>query len=315
VTFRAEDIYNSPVTDDREPVQWDKFWAKPRTKRVMLIDPLVGQGELTRLYAQAKEGKTLLAQEGVVRRVTGGKFLDRQCTPGDVLYIDQENTEEDWRERLESFGLSADTDLSRLHWYSLQSWPPLDTEAGGLALMAAVQRHTASLVVLDTQSKLTLGDEDRSTTQQDTYRHTFMPLKRAGVAGLVIDHAGNDPTRPRGSSEKRDDMDAVWRLSSRGKDRLTLTCTHSRRRTEVDKLYLYRATNPLRHVVDEPDEREEQFITRCVDSMSFLDGIDPLTASTRAVASALRERGKKFRNDTIREAHIRYNARRTSATR
>jgi hypothetical protein len=296
-----------PQTDrsGRQPVCWPEFWARPKTPREVLIWPLVGRGELVRIYAQAKVGKTLLVQEGVIRYATGTDFLARQCPQGHVVYVDQENTEDDWRERMDDFGLSAETDLSRLHWYSLQDWPPLDTAEGGQALLDAVTRHGASLVVIDTQSKLTVGEEDKSTTQQAIYRHTFMPLKRAGVACIVIDHAGNDPTRPRGSSEKRDDMDAVWRLGSRGKDRLTLTCTHSRRRTEIDKLYLYRAAGPLRHQVDDPDEREEEFITRCLNAISFRPDIDLHTASTREVTTALREKGFKFRDATIRDAHKR----------
>lgn len=255
-----------------------------------LVEPLITAGEVTRIYAQAKVGKSLLAQEAAVGLAVGGKVLGQAVDPVVVLYLDNENTEDDWKPRLTDMGYGRDTDLSaRLLWYSLQSWPPLDTAAGGELLVQYVERHGAGVVFLDTQSKFLEGEEDRAFTSAAFYRHTLLPLKRLGVAVVIIDHAGNDPSKPRGSSGKRDDVDTVWQVTRRTKDQLTAKRTHSRKRHEVDTLYLHRVTGPLRHEVETPDERTEQLIDVCVSAILALDPIPTKDTSSNEVEGLLKK--------------------------
>src|SRR5262249_34727715 len=146
-----------PWPPERLPVDWLEFWTRPKQERHFHLWPFLGRGEQVRLYSVAKVGESLLSLGGAVRLATGGHLLGRECTPATVVYLDQENTIEDWRCRLDDLGVNADHNLTRLVWYSLQSWPPLDIEAGGAALLDAVAQHHAEVVVLDTESKLLGG--------------------------------------------------------------------------------------------------------------------------------------------------------------
>ncbi len=270
------------VPDDREPillpgaggprpVDWEEFWGKPAEPIQYLVEPLLAVGEITRVYAQAKVGKSLLVQECAAALATGGKVLGQGVDPIDVLYIDQENTQEDWKTRLTDMGYGLGDDWSRFHWYSLQSWPPLDTAEGGAALVAMLQHHEAELIVIDTQSKMLDGEEDKQPTQVAFYQNTLMRLKRLGVTVVIIDHAGNDPSKPRGSSGKRDDVDTVWRVSTRAKDALTLERTHHRKLHAVNKVYIDRHSEPLRHVIAGDVAKDEQLMGEVMAAIQALD--------------------------------------------
>lgn len=300
--------------DGPQPVDWTEFWGKDPEPIRYLVEPLLAEGEVTRVYAQAKVGKSLLIQECAAALATGNSVLGQDVERIGVLYIDQENTHADWKTRLSDMGYGKGDDWSRFHWYSLQQWPPLDTKAGGALVVARVQQHGARLVVLDTQSKFLEGEEDKLDTQGNFYRNTLMPLKDLGVSVVIIDHAGNDPMKPRGSSGKRDDVDTVWRVTERGKDALTLIRTHQRSRHEVDKFFLDRVGDPLRHVIPGAVAKDEQIIGECVEAIKALD-LPPGKngrVSGRKVIETLRATRKAaglkgFRDDVVWSALRRLN--------
>ncbi len=289
------------------PVHWSEFWERDPEPIRYLVDPLFAAGEVTRLFAQAKVGKSLLALETMAALATGREVLGTQPDPQSVIYIDQENTPDDWRDRLTSMGYSEADDLSRLHWYSLQSWPALDTKAGGQAVLGKVAEHGASIVVFDTQSKMLDGPEDKADTAGAFYRHTLLPLKREGCAVVIIDHAGNDPSKPRGTSGKRDDVDVVWQVAVRARDKLKLARTHSRKRHNRDHLYVNRLLHPTRHEIATEEERAEELLEACTAAILALDPRPDPTASGRAVIEALKAakqqgKGKGWREATVQEA-------------
>jgi hypothetical protein len=299
--------WGTKPTDGPQAVDWTDFWNAGSEPIRYLVDPLFSAGEVTRVFAQAKTGKSLLVLECMAALATGRAVLGLEPDPASVVYIDQENTIDDWRDRLSSMGYSADVDLSRLHWYSLQSWPPLDTAEGGAHVLERVAAHSASIVVLDTQSKMLSGPEDKADTSGAFYRHTLLPLKRMGHAVVIIDHAGNDPTKPRGSSGKRDDVDVVWQIASRGRDRLTVKRTHSRKRHQRNHMFLNRRLDPTRHEIATDDERELELVESCIAAILGLDPRPEITASGRSVIASLRKarqdkKGKGWRDSIVQEA-------------
>jgi hypothetical protein len=137
-------------------------------------------------------------------------------------------TLEDLRDRLSEFGYGPDDDLSHLHYALLPSLPPLDTEAGGIALRDAAVAVGAKLVVIDTTSRVIQGDENDADTMRAFYRFTGLLLKQALIAWVRLDHSGKDAGKgQRGSSAKNDDVDVVIRLE-RTKAGVKLTATHRR---------------------------------------------------------------------------------------
>ncbi|MFC0527826.1 bifunctional DNA primase/polymerase [Phytohabitans kaempferiae] len=199
----------------------------PPTPPYVLAD-LVREGELVALASEGKAGKSLFTLDRVLSAVVeGGRH---------VLYLDAENSLRDLHTRVHALG-RADADLSGLTYLSFPSLA-LDVPADAAELLRFVAELPSlpHLVVFDTASRFLAGKENDSEPWLAMYRQALLPLKRAGVAVLRLDHFGKDPTKgQRGSSAKTGDVDVVWELTAdeirnggTGAARLQLVCTHQR---------------------------------------------------------------------------------------
>lgn len=82
----------------------------------------------------------------------------------------------------------------------------------------------------------------------DFYSHTIEPLRRAGIALLLLDHRGKDTSKgTRGSSAKLGHVDAEWELAKDGPDTFRLKPVKDRDGQAEAPLSLRRLTEPLRH--------------------------------------------------------------------
>ncbi|MCA1570772.1 MAG: AAA family ATPase [Chloroflexi bacterium] len=285
-----------------QPVTWADLWATPATPPDYIAGHILAAGKVVTIYSPGKAGKSLLAMEIAAALATGRPVIDdHHRDPMHVLYVDQEMTPEDWRDRLTDMAYGPDDNLERLHLYQLQDWPPLDTPAGGQALAHAAGRDGAQLVIIDTLSKTVAGIENDNDTQQAFYRHTLVPLKRAGATVLVLDHTGKDLTRgARGGSAKTDNVDLAWELLARGRDTTSLRRTHARFRHDMETIWLERNSSPLKHCAQPLDQEAEHLIEKCAEYMTAFQPNE--TTSRGEMAHQLRTAGLKFRNETISAA-------------
>jgi KaiC/GvpD/RAD55 family RecA-like ATPase len=287
-----------------EPVDWCEFWAGDETGPQWLVEPVLPAGRSVAVYAEPKSGKSLLIGELAVAVATGRPALDRgEAEPANVVYLDLEMSEDDVRERLGDMGYGAGDDLSRLHYYLLPSLPPLDTAAGGDALVAIARKHEATLVVIDTMGRAVAGEEDRADTFRGYWRHTGRALKAEGLTVVRLDHAGKDVSRgQRGSSSKGDDVDVVWRLARADGNGVVLHREASRIPWVPERVSLVRHDEPaLRHVVSPyawPAGTAE--VAHLLDSLDVDAG-----ASIAVAAAALRAAGHAKRRDVVAAA-LRY---------
>ena len=195
-------------------IDWPEFWATEHEEQEWLLEPLFAKGRSHALYAGAKTGKSYLVLAACAALATGRGFLaEHEGEPVHVLYLDYEMSPQDIRERLEEFGYGPDDDLSHLHYALLPSLPPLDTDAGGQALLDGAMALKVEFVIVDTTSRAIEGDENDADTIRAFYRHTGLRLKQNGIGWMRLDHAGKDVDRgQRGSSAKNDDVDVVARV-------------------------------------------------------------------------------------------------------
>lgn len=210
-------------------LNWGEFFATDFSRVQLLPGQLMGPGQQITVVGDGKAGKSLLVQEWLWRMATGQSFLgDRPQAPVSVLYVDAENGQEDIQERFVSYG-GGDGRMGLLTYSSFPPIRPLDTAGGGADLMAMVEQAEAQVVCLDTVSRFISGPENDADTWLSLYRHTLLPLKRAGIASVRLDHMGKDGERgARGSSAKTQDVDHVWELRSQGGGTLVLKRTHTR---------------------------------------------------------------------------------------
>ena len=179
--------------------------------------------------------------------------------------------------------------------------PPLDTEEGGIALEEIVVSHDATLVVIDTVSRVTKGDENATETYRDLFRHTETRLKRKGTTLARLDHLGKDPTKgSRGASAKEDPLDVVFILEPTDLGVL-LKRTKGRQPGLPDYVKITRefTTNGiLQHVI--PDKIAPEWL---IDFVFEIDQMGlPEDAGIPTVQKALRDLGKGRRRSVIAEA-------------
>ena len=273
-------------------IDWPEFWATEHDDTEWLLEPLFADGRSHALYAGAKTGKSYLVLAACAALATGNKFLDHPGgDPVHILYLDYEMSPQDVRERLEEFGYSADDDLTCLHYALLPSLPPLDTEAGGQALLAAATDLGVRFVIIDTTSRSIAGDENDADTLRAFYRCTGLLLKQAGIGWARLDHAGKDATKgQRGTSAKNDDVDIVCRLE-RTDNGQKVIATHRRMSWYPEKTEI--AVTELSGVVTFTNADGPSYPAGTNDVVALLDELGvPQGASVRDARAALQQAGK-----------------------
>ena len=287
---------------DIQPIYWPTFWELEIKVEEWLVEPVVPKGRQVALYSPPKEGKSLAALEWAAAKATGAGVLGSPAgEPVDVVYIDQEMTEDDLRERLDDLGYGPNTDLSHLHYYQLSNLPPLDTKHGGRTLVGIAQRDNACWVVVDTVASSVEGAEDSADTLRAFWSYTGLPLKQAGIALLRLDHMGKEPGRgQRGTSQKNADIDVVFRLSALDSEGfVVLKRTHTRISWVPPEVKMRRETDPyLRHVL-----APTEWPAGTAEVAALLNELKvPLDAGRATAGAALKEAGKGRRNAVISAA-------------
>ena len=290
------------------PIDWAEFLgAQPEPPR-WLAGKLLCHGEQVALVGDGKAGKSLLAQEWAWRAAAGKPFLgDVARPPLRVLYLDQENSPDELRERMHSYGATPQT-LMNLTYLSFPPFQPLNTAAGAAGLLRVVDHHDPDLIFLDTISRMIDGIENDADTWLALYRHLIVPLKAAGRACVRLDHFGKDATRgSRGSSAKTQDVDHVWELTSAGGGYLQLSRTHTRTGHGEEAYTVHR--------LSDRDERGwRPGTTRHV--LAATQGTAPMAKAVQDIIARLDKEGiaDEAGRDAIRAACIKLNIRASNET-
>lgn len=241
----------SVVANPLIALDWFEVWAQ-EDEQEWIIEPILPARRLVAVYSPPKVGKSLLMLEIAVAVSRGEEVLgyrpDRKRT---VLYVDFENDPRgDVKERLIDMGYGPG-DLGNLRYLSFPSMRGLDTIAGSNALMDAVARYEAELVVIDTVSRAVEGKENDNDTWLAFYRNTGLLLKKANCACVRLDHTGKDEEKgQRGGSAKYGDVDAVWKLTRVTETTFRLVCEANRMKVSEKEIVLTRLADPLRHKVE-----------------------------------------------------------------
>jgi hypothetical protein len=213
------------------PLSSESFWTAQEEDQEFLIAPFIGRGRAHALFAAAKVGKSYIILQAFAAAAIPGhtSWAETPAEPVKVLYLDYEMTEDDLRDRLETFGYGPKDDFSHFHYIKASMLgADLDTYEGGKALLEQALKWDVDLVVMDTMSRAVSGDENDADTVRKFYQHTGRVLKAHGIAWVRVDHAGKDGAKgQRGSSSKNDDVDVVWKLE-RTDSGAVLQLTHSR---------------------------------------------------------------------------------------
>lgn len=226
IDLRPEDERDDEESDEAEVDPFPlldlvKLLDPERPARPWLWESIVPEGDHVSIVAAGGTGKSLLVLAFVVAVLRGeSEFLGRGIeAPGRVLYVDMENSEDDWAERLTDLGVTgteAQGWAGTFYPLSLPRLAGLDTEAGAKQMRDLLDRYgvgAGDLLVLDSTQRVTEGEENSNDTVRRLYNLTSTELKRRGVTVIRTDNTGHGGDRARGASAKRDDVSAAWVLS------------------------------------------------------------------------------------------------------
>lgn len=228
-----------------------------RPARKWFWQGLIPDADHVSIIAPGGTGKSLLALSLAVMAVRGAQtFLGRALAlPADrkVLYVDMENSEDDWAERLVDLGVTQD-ELDR--WgdrFIALGMPPLrglDTEHGAKQLLELLDEYgitAGDVLVLDSTQRLTEGEENSSDVIRRMYSLCSAELKRRGITVIRTDNTGKDTSRgARGSSAKADDVGYSLVLERDEKDESVFSLSSGKHRskvTEDDNRIVFRRSN------------------------------------------------------------------------
>lgn len=197
------------MTTERPPVDW-------------VVTGMIPAGTSVSIVAPAGVGKSLFALALGIDIALGtsertGLSIEHARR---VFLVDMESRDVDLAERLESFGVDAQTAAlleDKLNILLLPDIAGLDTETGRRDLDQLLDENDLSagdVLILDSLQRLTRGDENDSGTYRDFYRNVGVVLKRREVTVIRTDNTGKNQSdgSARGSSGKRDDVDIEYRM-------------------------------------------------------------------------------------------------------
>lgn len=298
--------------------------------REYVVDPMLLAGAAYAFVAPAGHMKSLIALGLAVAVAKGApEFAGMPIPkPRRVLVVDMENTTDDLRERLLSFGVGPEDEavLERLVLLSLPSLSPLDTKAGGeelLQILDAYGLEPGDLVVLDSYQRVTEAGENDSDTTRGYYRHTGIHLKARGLTVIRTDNTGKDASRgARGSSGKRDDVDVEYLMTSDGST-VEISTGKVRQRGVSGLAIRVERVGDVTTFSSNHTPREHRRLDECVAWLEEVS-LDPALSQRRAELWLKQEHGDKlpFTRSVIRAALARrrecfedFGARREGAAR
>lgn len=267
-----------------------------------LLYPLIPARRASVIYSAPKVGKSLLMLEIAAHLAEGTQVLgETPDQPIKVLYVDYENDPRgDTVNRLKAMGYTPD----RLENLMILSYPVLaglDTNQGATVFIDILNTYAPDLVVLDTMSRAIDGEENENDTYLNFYRRIQLPMKKAGIALIRLDHSGKDETKgQRGGSAKSGDVDMVWHLQKVSENTFRLNLDANRLPVGEQFLTIRRDNSPLRHVVIGADQARQE---RVDEINAILDAaMHDNQVGERTAREEIKAAGKSAANDLLREA-------------
>ena len=179
-----EDDFSPVVDEDDEPDEVQRLFPKldlhsvldpNRPPREWFWEDVIPRGDHVSIIAPGGTGKSLFTLSLTMEALRGTRwFIGRQITfSGKVLYVDMENSEDDWAERLRDLGWDQKSIATVADRFIPLSLPPLrglDTEKGAQQLLGDRQgvRHRCG------------GPPPCSTPRSESRRARSPPPTRCG---------------------------------------------------------------------------------------------------------------------------------------
>jgi RecA-family ATPase len=181
------------------------------------LNGLVAKGDITLLSGREGLGKSFFTMGLAVAVAEGhSTFLGEDVLHhGNILYLDQENPEDDLRRRIKSLGLERASSNGSLR-YLWNQGIRLDRSPDDF-LDEAIE-FRPELIVLDSLTRIHTQDENSAGQMAALFNDAIQPLARDTGAAVILIHHDNKSMEPRGSVDITASVDNVLHVRSLGED-------------------------------------------------------------------------------------------------
>ena len=198
-------------TSSRIIRDWDEIpdvlaMSAPRIE--WLVEGIIPKASVTLIAGEPGSYKSWLALCLLRGVACGGKFLERQCVPLDILYLDRENPLPVVRERMAIVGIDS---LGCAKYWG--GWLSDAAPVIGDARLLQIAREHRPLIIFDSLIRFHSSDEN-SATEMAQVMQNLRALANAGATVIVLHHrAKSETSRYRGSSDIAGGVDVAFSVS------------------------------------------------------------------------------------------------------
>lgn len=188
-----------------------------------LIDETLDRRTVAMLAGSWGTGKTFLALDWAACVATGHSWVGRQAQQGTVIYVAAEGAN-GLHARLTAWEMKSSRQIPDESLLIIPLPVQINAATALAQLCAIVKEAQASLVVLDTLARSTVGMDESGAPDMGLSVDALYQLRDATQDGtvLVIHHTGKDGVTIRGSSALEGGLDTVY-LSTGEPEELTVT--------------------------------------------------------------------------------------------
>jgi RecA-family ATPase len=177
-------------------------WAdKPVPPREFLVPPLLPEKNVSLLYGEGGNGKSLLALALAVARATGNRWLGLDTLPGRTLVLSAEDDQDELQRRLADIALYYKVSIGELGAIRLVDLVGQDAVIGELSrngrivatelhrfMIETIESFQPRLVIIDALADSFAGDENNRTQARQFISMLRKPANEYGCAFLTLAH-------------------------------------------------------------------------------------------------------------------------------
>lgn len=201
---------------------------------VPLVDGVLYADSIAWLIGAPGHGKSFVALD-IVGALAQGSWADNRTRLGSVLYLIAEGAS-GLRQRVRSWESSNDVTMSNVQFLPIPVQVALDGDWSALCILAAELRP--SLIILDTQARVTVGMEENSARDMGVFVAAVEKLRKAtGACVLVVHHQGRSGEHMRGSTALEGAATTIIRVT-KDDEMVTVECTKQKDAPPFDPITL-----------------------------------------------------------------------------
>lgn len=218
--------------------------SKPPPPPKWLVEGMFAKGDVTLVHGREGNGKSWLTQALAIAVVERHEYFlgEKVNFHGKVLYVDQENPDDDVYRRLYALGAGEATRRGDLRYLWDQA---IRLDRNPDDLLEEALDFEPEAIILDALARIHTQDENSAGQMAALFEDGIKPLARETGAAVILIHHDNKGDDFRGSVDIAASPDNVFQIRSAGTAKFQLIQGKTRRRK--------RGEDHVIEIVDQPD--------------------------------------------------------------